>query len=302
MIKQRFLRGITIAAAFVFTAVSATSAAMAASTGDVQPNIIGGENATHPWAVSLQSLSVNGAASHECGGTLIASQWVMTAAHCTEYIIGGQVRIGALNWKNGGDVAAVSQTFNHPEHDASKNFGNDVALVKLKTAVKTKPVPIGFYGPVGSPGLAQGWGITCDTDVTAPGCGDQTPDLLKQLAMTRATDHYCDLKADDGRQLNDPASMMCVTNPLKPAGGTCFGDSGSPYLETIRDKRVVTGIMVTIMNNTVPSPNVCSQTPDGRPNRDGATKVGVALPWIIQTLLQNDPDAAQFVESNVVNQ
>ena len=301
MIKQRLLRGIAIAAAVVATVASGSTVALAASPGGVQPNIIGGENATQPWAVSLQSLSTSGA-NHECGGVLIAPRWVMTAAHCVEYIIGGQARVGSLNWKTGGEVAAVSKTFIYPKYDVSKNFGNDLALVKLKTAVKTTPVPIGVYGPVGSSGIAQGWGITCDTDVTAPGCGDQVPDLLKQLTMTRANDHYCDLKADDGRQLNDPTSMMCLTNPLKPAGGTCFGDSGSPFLQDFFGKKAVTGIMVTIMNNTVPSPNVCSQTPDGQPNRDGATKVAVTLPWIIQTLLQNDPSAAEFVQNNVVTQ
>uniref|UniRef100_A0A8D2N2H8 Peptidase S1 domain-containing protein n=1 Tax=Zonotrichia albicollis TaxID=44394 RepID=A0A8D2N2H8_ZONAL len=46
--------------------------------------VVGGEDArpySWPWQVSLQYYS-NGKWSHTCGGTLIATNWVMTAAHC----------------------------------------------------------------------------------------------------------------------------------------------------------------------------------------------------------------------------
>uniref|UniRef100_A0A8C3NB05 pancreatic elastase II n=1 Tax=Geospiza parvula TaxID=87175 RepID=A0A8C3NB05_GEOPR len=45
--------------------------------------VVGGENArpySWPWQVSLQ-YNANGKWSHTCGGTLIATNWVMTAAH-----------------------------------------------------------------------------------------------------------------------------------------------------------------------------------------------------------------------------
>jgi len=44
--------------------------------------IVGGRNALPlewPWQVSMQE---KGNSFHHCGGTLINSQWVMTAAHC----------------------------------------------------------------------------------------------------------------------------------------------------------------------------------------------------------------------------
>ncbi|NWX04237.1 CTRC protein, partial [Caloenas nicobarica] len=46
--------------------------------------VVGGEDArphSWPWQVSLQYKSL-GTWSHTCGGTLIAPNWVLTAAHC----------------------------------------------------------------------------------------------------------------------------------------------------------------------------------------------------------------------------
>lgn len=46
--------------------------------------IVGGEEAiphSWPWQVSLQMVYIE-PCSHSCGGTLINSQWILTAAHC----------------------------------------------------------------------------------------------------------------------------------------------------------------------------------------------------------------------------
>ncbi|KXJ14723.1 Plasminogen [Exaiptasia diaphana] len=48
--------------------------------------IVNGANAdAHewPWQVSLQQDSSG--SSHFCGGSIIATEWVLTAAHCVEY-------------------------------------------------------------------------------------------------------------------------------------------------------------------------------------------------------------------------
>lgn len=58
----------------------------------VKPNlantrIINGYQATPhswPWAISLGYIGSKGSAKHVCGGALISSTFVLTAAHCVE--------------------------------------------------------------------------------------------------------------------------------------------------------------------------------------------------------------------------
>ncbi|NXP65567.1 CTRC protein, partial [Chloropsis cyanopogon] len=58
--------------------------------------VVGGEDAvahSWPWQISLQ-YSSSGSWHHTCGGTLIAPQWVLTAAHCISSSLTYRVVLG----------------------------------------------------------------------------------------------------------------------------------------------------------------------------------------------------------------
>jgi secreted trypsin-like serine protease len=95
--------------------------------------IVGGENAasaTWGWAVSI---SIGG--SYLCGGSIISSSWVITAAHC---VYGGytasQITIYAgsnLPW-SGTQSSTGANLFIHPSYNPS-TYVNDLALLELTT-------------------------------------------------------------------------------------------------------------------------------------------------------------------------
>ncbi|MGL4753812.1 MAG: trypsin-like serine protease, partial [Aeromonadaceae bacterium] len=86
------------------------------------PRIIGGSDASVApgWMASLQARSANAqiALGHLCGASLIAADWVMTAAHCVDGAgtVERSVLLGRLsNAVDEANEIAIDQIVLHPE-------------------------------------------------------------------------------------------------------------------------------------------------------------------------------------------
>ncbi|XP_017019150.1 trypsin [Drosophila kikkawai] len=186
--------------------------------------IVNGEAAeieSHPYQVSIQTKK----GSHFCGGSLVDSDTVVTAAHCMQSYTADeiQVRLGSTSRSSGGEVVSV-RTFKFHEGYNSKLMVNDVAVIKLSTPVrqttKIRAIELAQVTPAsGTTAVVSGWGTTCFLLCSSPDNLQKVDvDLLQQKDC--ASDIY-----NYGEQIQD--TMVCATGEKKDA---CQGDSGGPLV------------------------------------------------------------------------
>lgn len=208
---------------------------------DIGIQIVGGEPATegeHPWMVYM-STSSSGSNSF-CGGSLIAADWVLTAAHCIVYST-NYVVAGVYN-RNNATSAKTFSVENISVHPGFSNVagGDDIALLKLAEPVPTSLVSQYAQLPstafdnayVGTGDLLKviGWGTTSS--------GGSSSNTLLEVSVPVTSESYC----DSAYGSIDYDTQVCAgfTNGGKDS---CQGDSGGPLLFSLGGQDYVAGIV-----------------------------------------------------------
>ncbi|KAM8827317.1 trypsin-3 isoform 1-T1 [Synchiropus picturatus] len=166
--------------------VFALFAAAFAAPIDEDDKIVGGYECRKnsvPYQVSLNS------GYHFCGGSLISSTWVVSAAHCYKSRI--QVRLGEHNIavsEGTEQFINSAKVIRHPRY-SSRNLDNDIMLIKLSkpaslnSYVRTVSLPSSCASS-GTRCLISGWGNMSSS-------GSNYPDRLRCLDAPILSDSSC---------------------------------------------------------------------------------------------------------------
>ncbi|KYN28211.1 PREDICTED: trypsin-1-like [Trachymyrmex cornetzi] len=177
----------------------------------------------YPWMVLLLYRG-----QFYCGGTIINSRYVLTACHCVDRFDINKLIARILEHDRSSTNESKTQDFQiekvikHPSYSTT-NYDNDIALLKLKNAIK-------FQGPMrpaclpekaktfaGKKGIVTGWGAIKE--------GGQVSHTLQEVFVPILSNAECRATKYPARKITD--NMMCAG--LKQGGkDSCQGDSGGP--------------------------------------------------------------------------
>lgn len=193
------------------------------------PYVVGGNETlvgARTYQVSLQDIF-----GHFCGGSLIADNWVLTAAHCAS---GGlSVVVGANNLAFGeGTTIDVVQTVVHPGFSFA-TLENDIALLRLAEPAPAELERLALADSaimdlVGQPGdisTVSGWGSL----VT----GGLLPDVLQQVDIPIVSNAVCNLAYESVIGADAIFDSMICAGFEEGGRDSCHGDSGGPLTVTV---------------------------------------------------------------------
>lgn len=214
------------------------------SSSVISTYIVGGEpvEAAEPWFVMLLEFNATRGEWQfaGCGGTLIASRYVLTAAHCVQDKLSKPRQTAVLVQAfrpfargNGGLDAHFSRVESFEVHNefSSVRFDKDVALIRL-----ARPANIESFAPIE---LADtSFGINNEDIVTIFGFGltsegaDDHSSVLREVDVPYVSPDTC--RAYYGYQITD--DMVCAG--LQEGGkDACAGDSGGPLVKKGDDEK-----------------------------------------------------------------
>lgn len=218
------------------------------------------------WSAQLAAGEEPWVLQHYCGGVLVASDWVLTAAHCIDagmMRVGYRVRLGQERIDlEGGWTFKIDKVVRHPQYLPLK--GGDIALIHIvKDERQTDPPPTQvrpialFRGADATPSeavTAFGWGRVANI-------GNRSNAVMLKVGLNIVDRPTC----DKARVALVDARVVCAAAPGRK---TCSNDSGGPLVNAANQ-------LVELVSAGGKS---CAD--DGVPGV--YTRVGAYLPWISQ--------------------
>ncbi|XP_061175620.1 elastase-1-like [Saccostrea echinata] len=211
-----------------------------------------------PWQASLHYETSRGSFSHICGGSLIDTNWVLTAAHCVEFdnnvnkfrvVLGEHIQSEDHGSEQTINIAEIIM---HEQYNGGgSGIPNDIALLRLQDSADTSRPEIGIVALPSSSNqefstrdtcFISGWGKTSANGGVA--------DVLQHVQINVLTNSDCSWRWLFQSILS---THICVGGGSESA---CNGDSGGPLVCQKNGQWVLAGVTSWGSSNCQNMPNV----------------------------------------------
>ncbi|XP_068150187.1 serine protease 3-like [Drosophila tropicalis] len=200
--------------------------------------IVNGQQAKEGQFPYIVALSIETKeAFRSCGGSIIANDWILTAAHCTENAQRVIIYYGSIEKAKAQVVVEVqaSNIIQHPKYDSTL-VRNDIALIhskwvdfndRIQSIALPRPEQVGesFEGQWSQ---AAGWGSTYNYNIVL------IPETLQWTNLEITPKFLCEVAYSYVSNITE--NVLCAGSPYQQS--ICAGDSGGP-LVLIKEKILV---------------------------------------------------------------